>query len=196
VKPALALIALAVILVAATSTAWNWPTVMRATPGGAVIQLSLTGMALAGYTFVVFVFGLACAPTPKPKVVYRTRRVNGALAQSGLTAGGTHSNGKVARVYSLTEKGRDVLASPNPAKALVEATTPAPTAYCVACKAVQPMKDAGIVSVNLANGRKGSKGVCSVCGKSVFRFEKGVEQVAVIGALPSPSPSPTLADVK
>ena len=41
-------------------------------------------------------------------------------------------------------------------------------AYCVKCKAPRKMKDAK--EVVMKNGRPAAKGVCPVCGTSMFKF--------------------------
>ena len=41
-------------------------------------------------------------------------------------------------------------------------------AYCVKCKAQRKMKDAK--QTTLKNGRLAAKGVCPVCGTSMFKF--------------------------
>jgi hypothetical protein len=41
-------------------------------------------------------------------------------------------------------------------------------AYCVKCKAPRKMKDAK--EVMMKNGRPAAKGVCPVCGTSMFKF--------------------------
>ncbi len=41
-------------------------------------------------------------------------------------------------------------------------------AYCVKCKTKREMKNT--TKVTLKNGRKATKGVCSVCGTKMFRI--------------------------
>jgi hypothetical protein len=41
-------------------------------------------------------------------------------------------------------------------------------AYCVKCKAQRKIKDAK--TVTMKNGRLAAKGVCPVCGTTLFRF--------------------------
>ena len=41
-------------------------------------------------------------------------------------------------------------------------------AYCVKCRAKRDVKD--VTAVTMANGKPASKGICTVCGTSVFKI--------------------------